>query len=61
MSLHYIVKYECQKRHQSDICIGIIDKPQGSTAKHLRCDELLYYTLSFILLVKKFLKLVKIC
>jgi len=57
MSLHYIVKYECQKWHQSDICIGIIDKPQGSTAKHLRCDELLYYTLSFNLLVKKISKI----
>ena len=25
-------------------CIVINDKSQGSTAKHLRCDELLYYT-----------------
>jgi len=44
MSLHYIVKYECQKRHRSEICIVINDKSQGSIAKNLRCDELLYYT-----------------
>jgi len=44
MSLHYLVKYECQKWHQSEKCIVINDKSQGSIAKHLRCDELLYYT-----------------
>jgi len=44
MSLHYLVKYECQKWHQSEICIIFNDKSQGSIAKHLRCDELLYYT-----------------
>jgi len=41
------VKYECQKWHQSEIRIGINDNLailQGSMAKHLRCDELLYYT-----------------
>jgi len=39
------VKYECQKKwHQSEIRIVINDKSQGSIAKHLRCDELLYYT-----------------
>jgi len=38
------VKYDRQKWHQSDICIVINDKSQGSIAKHLRCDELLYYT-----------------
>jgi len=32
-----------EKWHQSEICIVINDKPQGSTAKHLRCDELVYY------------------
>jgi len=28
---------------QSEICIVINDKWQGSIANHLRCDELLYY------------------
>jgi len=28
---------------QSEICIAINDKSQGSTAKHLRCDGLLQY------------------
>ena len=28
---------------QSEIYIVINDKSQGSIAKHLRCDELLYY------------------
>jgi len=32
-----------EKWHQSEICIVINDKPQGSIAKHLRCDELVYY------------------
>ena len=32
------------KWHQSEICILINDRSQGSTAKHLRCDKLLYYT-----------------
>jgi len=32
------------KRHHSEICIAINDKSQGSIAKNLRCDELLYYT-----------------
>jgi len=27
-----------------EICIVINDKSQGSIDKHLRCDELLYYT-----------------
>ena len=44
MSLHYFVKYECQKWRQSEICIVINDKSRGSIAKHLRYDELLYYT-----------------
>ena len=30
---------------QSEICIVINNKSQGSITKHLRCDELLYYTL----------------
>ena len=33
-----------EKWHQSEICIVINDKSQGSIAKHLRSDELLYYT-----------------
>ena len=32
------------KWRQSEICILINDRSQGSTAKHLRCDKLLYYT-----------------
>ena len=43
MSLHYLVKYECQKkRQQSEICIVINDKSQDSTAKHLSYDGLLH-------------------
>jgi len=33
-----------EKWHQSEICIVINDKSQGSIAKHLRNDDLLYYT-----------------
>jgi len=33
-----------KKWHLSDICTEFNDKPQGSIAKQLRCDELLYYT-----------------
>ena len=33
-----------KKWQQSEICIVINDKSQNSTAKRLRCDELLYYT-----------------
>jgi len=33
-----------EKRHHSEICIAISDESQGSIAKNLRCDELLYYT-----------------
>jgi len=33
-----------EKWRQSEICIIINDKLQGSIAKHLRLDELLYYT-----------------
>ena len=33
-----------EKRHHSEICIAINDESQGSIAKNLRCDELLYYT-----------------
>jgi len=39
------VKYECQKKwHHSEIHIAINDESQGSIAKNLKCDELLYYT-----------------
>jgi len=44
MSLHYLVKYECQKWDHSEIRIAINDESQGSVAKNLRFDELLYYT-----------------
>ena len=44
MSLHYLVKYECQKNGGNvKICIVINDKSQDSTAKHLYWDELLNY------------------
>jgi len=33
-----------EKRHHSEIRIAINDELQGSIAKNLRCDELLYYT-----------------
>jgi len=32
-----------EKWWQSEICIVINDKSQGSTTKHLSCDELLHY------------------
>jgi len=33
-----------EKWHISEIRIAINDESQGSVAKNLRCDELLYYT-----------------
>jgi len=33
-----------EKWHQNEICNVINDKSQGSLAKHLRNDELLYHT-----------------
>jgi len=33
-----------EKRHHSKIRIAINDESQGSIAKNIRCDELLYYT-----------------
>ena len=33
-----------QKWRQSEICIVINDKSQGNIAKHLRTDDLYYYT-----------------
>jgi len=39
------VKYECQKNGINlKYVIVITDKSQGSRAKHLRNEELLYYT-----------------
>jgi len=35
-----------EKWQQSEICIVINDKPQGSIAKHLKNDELIYYTIT---------------
>jgi len=32
-----------EKRHHSEIRIAINNESQGSIAKNLRCDELLYY------------------
>jgi len=34
-----------EKWHHSEIHIALNDESQGSTAKNLKCDELLYYTL----------------
>jgi len=34
-----------EKWHQSEVCIVINDISQGSIAKHLKNEELLYYTL----------------
>jgi len=34
-----------KKWRQSEVCVVINDKSQGSVAKHLMNDELLYYTL----------------
>ena len=48
-----------EKWRQSEICTVINDKSQGSIAKHLRNNELVYY--KFINLpVKEFLKLVNV-
>jgi len=33
-----------EKQHHSEIRIAINDESEGSIAKNLRCDELLYYT-----------------
>jgi len=49
-----------KKWRQSELCIAINDKPQSSIAKHLRCDELLYYTFINEFAGEKILKLVNI-
>ena len=57
MSLHYLVKYECQETGDFlKIFIEINDKSQDSTAKHLSFDRFFTTNLSFSLLVKEFLK-----
>ena len=33
-----------EKWHHSEMCIAINDESEGSIAKHLRNDKLLYYT-----------------
>ena len=33
-----------EKRHHSEMRIAINDESQGTIAKNLRCDEILYYT-----------------
>ena len=51
VATYYLVKYECQemsgmgmsgKWRQSEICIVINDKSQGSIAKHLSWDGLFH-------------------
>ena len=49
-----------EKWHHSEIRIAINDESQGSIAKNVRCDELLYYTFTFNLTVKEFVRLVNI-
>jgi len=49
-----------RKWHHPEIRIAINDESQGSIAKNLRCDELLYYTFIIHSLVKEFLRLVNI-
>ena len=50
--LKYVATLPCEIRmsekwHHSEIRIAINDESQGSIAKNLRCDELLYYTFIF--------------
>ena len=44
MSLHYLWNINAEKWHHSEIRIAINDESQGSIAKNLRRDELLYNT-----------------
>ena len=39
-----LIHYNAANWHHSEIRIAISDESQGSIAKNLRCDELLYYT-----------------
>jgi len=48
-----------EKWHHSEIGITINDESQGSVAKNLRCNKLLYYIfITHSILVKEFLRLV---
>ena len=49
-----------EKRHHSEIRIAINDESQGSIAKNLRCDELLYYTFIIRSLGERIFKIVNI-
>jgi len=49
-----------EKWHQSEICIVINDKSQGNIAKHLRNDDLLYYTFVIQSAIEKIFELVTI-
>jgi len=51
---------DVKKWHQSEIQFVINDTSQSSITKHLRCDELHYYTFIIESAGKKFLKLMKI-
>ena len=46
-----------EKWHHSEIRIAINDESQGSIAKNLRCDELLYYTFIIQFAGKKIFKI----
>jgi len=46
-----------EKWHHSQIRIAINDESQGSRAKNLRCDELLYYTFIRHSAAEKFFKI----
>ena len=49
-----------EKRHHSEIRIAINDESQGTIAKNLRCDELLYYTFIVHAAGENFLRLMNI-
>ena len=46
-----------EKWHHSEIRIAINDESQGSIAKNLRCNELLYYTLIIYLAGERIFKI----
>jgi len=46
-----------EKWHHSEIRIAINDESQGSIAKNLRCDELLYYTFIIHSVGERFFKI----
>ena len=48
-----------EKRYHSEICIATNDESQGSIAKNLRYDELLYYTFIIHSAGEKFFKIGK--